>query len=244
MRHLYAVGLIVGVFFSSAVKAEYYAGASLGYTGSNRFSDIKGDENLNYPGTPNPLYRGAKTSPIHVEEAPTISVKGGYYLEDNAPSWGIEGEAGYTKTEFGRQNVALSHSGFATFVEDQQPMDVTVITLSADLMRRFNKWNGFTPYVGAGPSLYIYDIEGTGRSGIIVGGNSAGVNGPAVDETPISWGANFKAGAEYEIVPNLGLGAEYRYNWNAFETDKIRSLSNISATAQAHTLAITLVKHF
>lgn len=248
------VGLLA-VFAVSAAQAEPYVGISAGASFGNNISNIKGKENLNYPDAPDntdptsSLLQNATYSVLHLKTSGTVGVKGGYYFE--GLPFGVETEFTYSKPDFKEQNVTISHPGIAAvtggaanFTEDQQPAHADLYALALNGMYRYKGWHGFTPYIGGGPVLYLWQIHGTGFSGIIPALGQTGTAGPNVNQDRLMWGADAKLGAEYSITPLWGIGLEYRYNWSAFKVSGFRSVSDGQGDYQGQAFGVTLTRHF
>ena len=114
---------------------------------------------------------------------------------------------------------------------------------------RYQGFESFTPYIGGGPSLNILRITGTGVSGVIVDPLipsylTSDPTAAAIHQTSVNLGLNFKVGGEYKFDKDWGLAGEYHYNWVPIEVDNFRSVSNLKADYQAHTLSVVLMRHF
>ena len=240
---------------TTVAHAEAYIGIEGGYNFQNNISGIKGNENLNYPDAADntdpttSLLHGAKYTNLSLKNSGKIGVKAGYYFNDSP--FGVEGEFDYSKPDFKRQNVTITHSGIAAvtggadfFTEDQQPAKTNLYTFALNGIYRYKGFQTFTPYIGAGPALYVWDIHGTGLSGIIPSLGETGVYGKNVNEHPITWGTSAKVGLEYSIAPQWALGAEYHYNWSAFKVDNFRSVSDGTGDYTGQSALVTIVRHF
>jgi len=238
-------------------NAEPYIGGTLGLYGGQNISNIKGNENLNYPDAPDntdptsALLPNAKYSSVGLKPQGMLGLKGGYYF-DELPFFGLEGEFLFSRSRFKQQSVTITHPGIAavtggapSFTETQLPAEMNMYVLAVNAMLRYpTPWHGLTPYVGGGPAVFFTDISGTGYSGIIPALGQPGTPGPEISQHPVIGGVNFKAGAEYRVTQNWGLGLEYRYNWAAFHVDNFRSTSDAGGDFQSHALELTVNRHF
>ena len=123
-------------------------------------------------------------------------------------------------------------------------------------MYRYQGFANFTPYIGAGPSLNIIRITGTGYSGIFVdppvgdSGTCQGSFNPTapscsnVSNTHANLGVNFKVGAEYKMDKDWGLAGEYHYTWTPVDISHFRSAQNLNGDYTSQTLSIVLLRHF
>ena len=164
----------------------------------------------------------------------------------------------YSRPNFKRQNVTLTHDGYNAYrvsygypaqgyvTEDQLYARSNLFVLSANAMYRYQGFKDFTPFVGAGPALFILNIRGTGYSGILVDSATpgSGNDGPRVNQTSVNLGLNLKAGVEYALTKDIGLGLEYHYNWAPIKVDNFRSISDAKGNLSTHTVGIFLAKHF
>jgi opacity protein-like surface antigen len=262
------VSLMLTLFPFSVVKAEPYVAASLGWTFNQKLSGIKGNENLDYEGPINLLdgsyFPGTSYSNLSLKDVLQGGVKAGYYFE-SAPTFGIELEANYSQPNMKRQNVTITNSGTAynaggigdyfalaggsgaSVTEDQQPAKVQLLQFNLNALYRYKGFQQITPYIGAGPSLNIIRITGTGYSGVFVDppiGNSLASNGPNVSDTSVNIGVNFKLGAEYKFDDQWGLGAEYHYTWVPVDISHFRSANDLSADLEMQSLSVVLTRHF
>jgi len=263
MKKFYNLIAFSIIGFCTTAHAEDYLGVFGGYSFGQNISNIKGNENLNYPSAPDgsspitSLIPDAKYSSLKLGSSGNIGIKYGHYF-DQLPAFGLESEFSYSKPNFKRQNVTITSNGLRSFTgaalstttgpaqitEDQQPANADLYVLDFNGLYRYQGWKSFTPYIGAGPAVYFWQIKGTGLSGIIPEFGATGVDGPEVNQHPITWGADFKLGGEYNLPQNYGLGLEYRYNWSAFKVDSFRSVSDGSGDYQGQALDVTLTKHF
>ena len=247
--------VLLAIFVTTTAQAEPYLGLSVGASFNNNISNIDGKENLNYPDAPDntdpttSLLNDAKYSILHLKTSGTVGVKGGYYF-DNSP-FGVEGEFTYSQPDFKAQNVTITHPGIASvtggadnFTEDQQPAHTNLYVLALNGLYRYKGLGDFVPYIGGGPAVYVWQIHGTGLSGIIPALGQTGTPGPTVSETPVTWGANFKLGMEYKITQDWGVGLEYRYNWSAFNISEFRSVSDGAGDYQGQAVGFSITRHF
>jgi opacity protein-like surface antigen len=257
MKKKLGLALFIGWISISNALAEDYLGFAVGYSFSQKLSSLHGNENLNYPDAPiginqddSSLFPGTHYSEVSLKDVLSAGLKAGHYFDSN-PNLGVELEMNYSQPNILRQNVTLSNPNFYSaigtpwFTEDQLPAKVQLFQFNLNALYRFKSFNNLTPYVGAGPSLNILRITGTGFSGIIVApAPMDGGPGPAIHQTSVNWGLNFKAGAEYQLDEHWGLSAEYHFNWVPIEVDNFRSVSNLKADYTAHNISAVLVRHF
>jgi opacity protein-like surface antigen len=254
--------ILVSALSTGAAKAEPYIAGGIGYSFAQKIDSLKGNENTNYPDAPDndpaspsyaPLLSGAKISPLKLEASPSVNIKGGYYLE-KYPMLGFEWELAYSRPNFKRQNVTLTHDGFndpqvagqGYITEDQLYARSHLFVLSTNAMYRYQGMKDITPFIGAGPALFLLNIKGTGFSGIIVDPASpgSGNDGPRVNQTSVNIGLNLKAGVEYALTKGIGLGLEYHYNWAPIKVDNFRSISDAKGNFSSHTVGLYIAKHF
>jgi opacity protein-like surface antigen len=272
--HKIALGALVSLLSINSAGAEPYVGVSLGWTFSQKLSGVHGNENLNYPGpsggvydgnllSGNLLFPGTTYSEIKLKDVLQGGLKAGYWF-DSTPNFGIELEMNYSQPNIIRQNVTLNNPnlvGFTLdggntflttphFTEDQLPAKVKMLQFNLNGLYRYQGLQNLTPYIGGGPSLNIMRITGTGYSGIIVdpiqqdASCNQGIVCNSVSQTSVNVGINFKVGAEYKFDQDWGLAGEYHYNWIPIEVDNFRSVSNLKADYQSHTLSVVLLRHF
>lgn len=216
------------------------------------------------------LYPGAKYTNIKLKDTLSGGLKAGHYF-DSYPSLGLELEGFYSKPNIKAQPVTITHPGFNNLVtaidpnleflgqnnfsENQLGAKVQLFQFNLNGLYRYQGFKGFTPYVGLGPSLNIFKIKGSGISGnfsapsTIVGpgtliGGSGLAYGPEVHQTAVNVGVNFKAGLEYALDQDWGLGMEYHYSWSPVDVDAFRSAQNLKADYESHNLSVVLQKHF
>ena len=141
----------------------------------------------------------------------------------------------------------LSGDG-SSVTENQLPAKVKLLQFNFNAMYRYRGFKEFTPYIGAGPSINVIRITGTGESGHFV--NPTDIfgyeitAGPNISDTSVNVGANFKIGGEYHMDKDWGLGAEYHFNWSKVDISNFRSASNLNADLNMQSLSIVLTKHF
>jgi len=132
--------------------------------------------------------------------------------------------------------------------ENQLPAKVKLLQFNFNAMYRYQGFKEFTPYIGAGPSINIIRITGTGESGHFV--NPTDITsyevtaGPNISNTSVNIGANFKVGGEYHLDKDWGLGAEYHYNWSNVDISHFRSASNLNADLNMQSFSVVLTRHF
>jgi hypothetical protein len=131
-----AAFFVVWVLCIGTTKAEPYIAGGIGYSFSQKIDRLKGNENTNYPGAPDPLAGplliGAKISPLKLETSPSVNVKAGYYLEKYTMI-GFEGELAYSRPNFKRQNVTIRHDGWNDLL-DLPPFHRTLRLLRFELI--------------------------------------------------------------------------------------------------------------
>jgi len=132
--------------------------------------------------------------------------------------------------------------------ENQLPAKVKLLQFNFNAMYRYRGFKEFTPYIGAGPSINIIRITGTGESGHFVNPTDIfGTQitaGPNISDTSVNIGVNFKVGGEYHLDKDWGLGAEYHYNWSKVDISNFRSASNLNADLNMQSLSVVLIRHF
>lgn len=132
--------------------------------------------------------------------------------------------------------------------ENQLPAKVKLLQFNFNAMYRYRGFKEFTPYIGAGPSINIIRITGTGESGHFV--NPTDITGyevtagPNISDTSVNIGANFKVGGEYHLDKDWGLGAEYHYNWSKVDISNFRSANNLTADLEMQSFNVVLTRHF
>ena len=135
-----------------------------------------------------------------------------------------------------------------SMTEDQLPAKVKLLQFNLNALYRYKGITNFTPYIGAGPSLNIIRVTGTGYSGIFVdpaiGDTGCASCGIAISDTSINWGGNFKIGAEYKLNDDWGVAGEYHYNWSNVKISHFRSANNLKADLELQTLNLVLMRHF
>ena len=278
MKHTkFLIPLIASLLPVGLANAEPYAGLALGWTFNQKLSGIKGDENLNYPNAISTVdgtfYPGTSYSDIKLKDALQGGIKAGYYF-DAMPNLGIEVEGNYSQPNMKAQNVTLTNPsgtgasagvGIGAVIsggtpssvlsgdgnsatEAQLPAKAQLLQFNFNAMYRYQGFKEFTPYIGAGPSINIIRLTGTGESGHFVNPTDpTGANisyGPRVSDTSVNLGANFKLGAEYRMGDDWGLGAEYHYTWSNVDISHFRSANNLNADLSMQSLSIVLTKHF
>lgn len=149
----------------------------------------------------------------------------------------------------GRCSCVSSLSGDGNSVtENQLPAKVKLLQFNFNAMYRYRGFKEFTPYIGAGPSINVIRITGTGESGHFV--NPTDIlgyevtAGPNISDTSVNVGANFKIGGEYHLDKEWGLGAEYHYNWIPVDISHFRSANNLSSDMTMQSLSLVLTRHF
>ncbi len=265
------------VLFSLNARAENYVGLGLGWTVNAKLKGIEGDENLNYPGpidtTNGTYYPSSSYSNISLKDVLQGGIKLGHYFEQY-PSFGIELETNYSQPNMKQQNVTISNPnanpisglqigdaiGAQTDHNNTSPTSVTENQLSAKVkllqfnlnaLYRYREIPNFTPYIGAGPSLNIIRITGTGESGHFIDPTDtqgtqivAAADAPSVSDTSVNWGINFKVGAEYKLNEEWGVAGEYHYNWSNVDISHFRSANNLKADLELQTFNVVLMRHF
>ena len=275
--HKVALGALVSVLSINSANAENYVGVGMGWTINAKLKGIKGDENLNYPDaidtTNGTYYPGSSYSNISLKDVLQGGFKLGHYFEQY-PSFGIELETNYSQPNMKRQNVTISNPNVnpvsgaqigdaigaqtdgnntspTSVTEDQLSAKVKLLQFSLNAVYRYREIPNFTPYIGAGPSLNIIRITGTGESGHFVDPTDsqgtqivAAGDAPRVSDTSVNWGVNFKVGAEYKLNDDWGVAGEYHYNWSNVDISHFRSANNLKADLELQTLSLVLTRHF
>jgi opacity protein-like surface antigen len=91
-------------------------------------------------------------------------------------------------------------------------------------------WYGFTPYVGGGIGLAVYQTSGVKDTGLYPTAGAFGF-APNYNGTNFAW--SLTGGVAYAIAPNLKLDVAYRYvNMGAFKTGAIGC--NYTANSSCH----------
>lgn len=162
---------------------------------------------------------------------------------------GLTGPYGIGDIISAQSTGALGAGSSSTSVtEDQLPAKVRLLQFNLNAMYRYQGFKEFTPYIGAGPSINIIRITGTGDSGFFVdpniGSALASTGTPNVSDTSVNIGVNFKVGAEYKIDTQWGLGAEYHYTWIPVDISHFRSANDLSADLEMQSLSVVLTRHF
>ncbi|CAM5763896.1 hypothetical protein LMIY3S_00965 [Labrys miyagiensis] len=247
------IGFGIWCGLGGASLAENYFGGSIGYGFDAKVTGVKGNENTNYPDPPDPvggfpLLRGASLTDLSLGSTPMLGFRLGHFFE-NTPWFGLEAALSYSRPEFKHQPVTLTHPGFVDLIgtpsvtEEQLPARSGVFRLAVDGIARYGGWGRITPYVGAGPAMFIWHISGTGHSGITAF-DPVGVFGPRIDENVVTWGADLKAGIEYKIDEQWATGLEYHYDWSRMHIDNFRSLSHASGNFNSQDIELTLSRRF
>lgn len=271
-KKLSLAAIFIAVLFNSIslIHAEPYISGSLGWTSNQKLKNISGDENFSYGETFDPSLQIQNThySNIKLKDVLQGGLKAGYFLE-SLPNFGIEVEVNYSQPNMKGQNVTLSSEdpNFAGIIgsiadplhpevnaqnhatEKQLSAKVKLLQFNLNAMYRFEDFNDFTPYIGAGPSINIIKISGTGESGHFVDpvcdvSVPCVANPGNVHDTSVNIGLNFKVGAEYQLDEEWGLGAEYHYNWIPVDISHFRSANNLSADLNLQSFNLILTKHF
>ena len=134
-----------------------------------------------------------------------------------------------------------------SMTEDQLPAKVKLLQFNLNALYRYKEIPNFTPYIGAGPSLNIIRVTGTGYSGIFVDpliGDTGCTGCGNVSDTSVNWGLNFKVGAEYKLNEEWGVAGEYHYNWSNVDISHFRSANNLKADLELQTFNVVLMRHF
>ncbi len=216
------------------------------------------------------LFPDTKYTDVKLKDVLQGGLKAGYYFE-SSPNFGVELEVNYSQPNLLRQNVTLSNQNFKNvyypdgiggsfqaypdghLTEDQLKAKVQLLQFNLNGLYRYQGFDKFTPYIGGGPSLNVIRITGTGYSGIIVDPfqndsscpvGSTGAICSNVNTTSVNLGVNFKLGAEYKFDEQWGLAGEYHYNWVPVDISSFRSVSNLKADLETHSLSAVLVRHF
>jgi len=274
-KKIFALLGITVFLFSANANADDYVGFGLGWTVNTKLKNIKGDENLDYPAaigtTPGLYFTGTSYSDLSLKDVLQGGLKFGHYFEQY-PNFGLELEANYSQPDMKRQNVTISNpnngllggigdvvsfgtgtSGSSSYsvTEDQLPATVKLLQFNLNALYRYKNSTNFTPYVGAGPSLNIIRVTGTGESGHFVDPTDPGLTqvvyanqAPRVNDTSVNWGVNFKIGAEYKFNDDWGVAGEYHYNWSNVDISHFRSANNLKADLELQTLNVVLTRHF
>ena len=249
----------------SVVKAESFFGASLGYSFNQKLTNVKGNENANYPdpaggeydGTSNFYIPGTTYTNVKLEDVFKGGLRIGNYF-NSYPSLGLQLTTNYSKPNIFRQNVTICDTKgyindyFGTgncITEDQLKINVKMYQIGLDILYRYQDLNfkNFTPYIGAGPTINIFKISGSGYSGIIPDLGEPGGDGPNIKQTSTNYGANLKLGAEYKFDNDLkdwGLAFEYNYDWTPVKVNDLRSAHNLKADYTAQSVNLVLMRHF
>lgn len=251
MRKILVAMLTVAPFFGSILLArtavaESYFSFQIGGMFGVRGTNLTALENLNYPFPP-PDKRSATGSNIALDSSVMVGFKVGRYF-DSLPGFGIEFDGHYGRPDFKRQNVAIGLTnstveGFSSFVEDQRPAEVHVISGSLNLLYRLSQLGMVRPYLGAGPSFHVLPIRGSGDSGNVIAPAefaSPLIPGPSLNSTGTGFGFNLKAGLEIPIDDRFSVDAEYKYNYAYIKVDEFRSFSSAKFDYFAHILAAGL----
>jgi len=249
--------------------AEPYVGVALGWQFDQKFSDLEGDESMNYPtaasgiypNAMNPqiaLYPDTKYTDMNLQYTLAYGVRGGYYFK-SVPCFGAELEFSYSRPKILKQNVKLTHPGFNdstkglglgqdSTTEDQDAAKNQLFLLSLNCLYRYQGFGKITPYISTGPGLFIFRITGTGHSGVTTDppriADPIGVDGPKIYQTTANFGMCSKAGVEYNITHNWGLGVEYHFNWSLVRISNFRSASDIDGDYWAQSVNLVLQRHF
>lgn len=245
----FALCLISFFCISLQTKAESYVGIQAGASFGNKFVNLKGNENVNYPNPPGAgeLFKNTKVDDVNLSESALIGVKAGHYF-DAIPFLGVEGEVNYSKPDFEQQVLTLKHPDFGSFQELQLKADVHNISGAVSIMARYPKFKRVMPYIGVGPTINYLKIKGTGRSGIAPGEDlndpNVGVIGPRINEDSVRIGVQAKTGVRFALAKHLALDLEYRFNYTPIKVGDFRSLQDPKADYISHQVVGALVYRF
>ncbi len=130
------------------------------------------------------------------EMPPYWGLRGTYWLERlDMPKWGVSVDFTHAKV----------YADAATFPKTDNwtrfefSDGINILTVSA--MRRFDRWNGFEPYVGVGAGLSIPHVEVTRPEGTTF---NYQIGGAALQA---------QVGANYHINDWLSVFGEYQFNY-------------------------------
>jgi len=127
---------------------------------------------------------------------PYWGLRGTYWFDRWAPQWGVS-------IDFTHAKVYADPETFANDIPDWSRFEfsdgINILTVNA--MRRFERWNGFEPYLGAGVGLSIPHVEVTRPEGTTFNYQVGG--------------AAFQAqiGANYYFTDWLSVFGEYQFNY-------------------------------
>lgn len=237
--------LIFGGFAAVAIsmtsvetKAQLFLGLDVGYAISGDATNIEGTENNNYPGEPTPAttFPGTTITDSKRADSPAISLLTGYWFE-SLPMLGIEASITYSENNFEEQVVLNTAPGQGSVEQLQLGIDANSWRLALAGLVRWTGFDGITPYAGLGPTLYLSQLSGSGRSAIDPANPTGGVVGPDIDETATGYGVLFKVGGYVPVADNWAIDLNYVYDYGQLEIDQIRSLRDIETNIDQHTLS-------
>ncbi len=228
----------------STARAQSYLGVQVGATLPQGLTSIRGDENLNFPEPPGSgdLKRDSSVSDATLDPSVMYGLKLGHYFRQ-VPWIGLETEAFTATPDAPRQIITIKPPGVAPFQEKQLRLDFRVTTLAFNVVARYpgERWQ---PYAGVGLGLFFAELHGSGRSGILLNDPDAAGTGPRVSTSSTRPGLNTQMGLRYLLTERWALFGEWKFNHADFEFDRIRSLTNVSATYDAHHLVVGLSFQF
>lgn len=131
------------------------------------------------------------------ETPPYYGVRGTYWLR-NAPQWGVALDFTHAKVYADDETLADDVPDWTRFEFSD---GINVLTVNG--MRRFDEWNGLTPYVGLGAGLSIPYVEVT-RTDVADETLEYQIGGPAFEAL---------AGASYRLTERFSVFGEYQFNY-------------------------------
>lgn len=129
------------------------------------------------------------------ETPPYWGVRGTWWI-DQMPGWGLSLDFTHAKVYADSETFANDIPAWSRFEFSD---GINILTVNA--MRRFQPWNGFRPYVGAGVGLSIPHVEVFRPSGQTF---EYQVGGAAFQA---------QAGIEYDITERIAVFGEYKANY-------------------------------
>lgn len=239
-----AVGM---TFHCAPVVAENFVGIYGGYQFGAQGTDLKAQEDLNYTGS-TPHRHPATGSDLSLEDSPTVGLRIGRYFE-SIRGLGLEGEFQYSQPNFKNQNVTVTLTdgtkigGYSAFTENQLPADFYMLMGGLNLLYRYDGFERFKPYVGAGPAIFGLGLHGSGNSCNIVAPAPlvrGFCDGGEMVSDGIGVGLNAKAGFEIPISSWISIDAEYKFSYGSMDVNWFRSFSSITVDYEAHNVTTGL----
>ncbi len=189
-------------------------------------------DDLDFKGTVGGSGLSGTISDVDFDEDTHYGGRIGMWLRSH-PAFGLAVDASVHRSDIDTQSVPFTVAPDPFAVSGRvllNEIEISNVVVSFDLVWR-RPWGLWTPYVAAGPAVFISDLDDTGTFG------------SSQSESDTSFGVKAAAGLRYALSHGMSIFGEYRFLHGAPEFELGRSRDPITGATVANTLEVDINTH-